>query len=257
MTLEWDAGEYEVLAAPMTGWGARVLERLDLRGNETVLDAGCGTGRVTELLLERLPEGRVLAVDASQAMVEAARKRFAGDGRVRVERADLLELEVEEPVDVILSTATFHWIQGHERLFRRLARALKPDGRLVVQCGGAGNIERVRNAAREVMSGERFERYFGEWRDPWNFTDPETTSERLAAAGFEGIEAWLHEEPTELESVDELARYLKTVVLGEHVSALPEADRDPFVGAVARRIGAEGALVMDYVRLNVLATRGV
>ncbi len=132
MTLEWDAAEYEALSGPQTGWGSnflgRVLADRPLGGGESAIDAGCGTGRVTEMLLERLPRGSVLAVDASGAMVEAARRRFAGDGRVRVEKMDLLQLEVEEPVDLIFSTATFHWIKDHEKLFGRLARALKLGG---------------------------------------------------------------------------------------------------------------------------------
>ncbi len=247
--------EYEVLAAPMTAWGAKLLERVELRGNEAALDAGCGTGRVTEMLLERLPEGSVLAVDASASMVEAARERFAGDGRVRVERVDLLELEVEEPVDLVLSTATFHWIHDHERLFGRLAEALKPGGRLVAQCGGAGNISRVRAAAGEVMGEERFRPYFLDWEDPWNFADEEETRARLGAAGFEEIDVWLHDEPTEFGSAGELARYLKTVVLGRHLKVLPEGEDDAFAGRVAARLGEEGPLVVDYARLNMLARR--
>ena len=117
----------------MTRWGAGIVERLETRGDEAAIDAGCGTGRVTELLLQRLPEGSVLAVDSSSAMVEAARRRFAGDPRVRVERQDLLSLEVREPVDFVLSTATFHWIDDHDRLFERLSMALRPHGRLVAQ----------------------------------------------------------------------------------------------------------------------------
>ncbi|HET6885858.1 MAG TPA: methyltransferase domain-containing protein, partial [Rubrobacteraceae bacterium] len=138
MTLEWDASEYEAVSAPQTGWGADFLEifqeRRGLGGYEIVVDAGCGTGRVTELLPRHLPRGRVIAVDASESMVEAARRRFAGDERVRVEHRDILELEVEEPVDVIFSTATFHWILDHERLFGRLAQLLRPGGKLAVQC---------------------------------------------------------------------------------------------------------------------------
>ncbi|WP_228282030.1 methyltransferase [Rubrobacter marinus] len=253
--MEWNAAEYEVLAAPMTGWGARLLGRVGLRGDEAALDAGCGTGRVTEMLLERLPEGSVLAVDASAAMVEAARGRFAGDRRVRVERVDLLELEVAEPVDLVLSTATFHWIHDHERLFGRLAAALKPGGRLVAQCGGYGNISRVRAVAREVMEEERFRPYFEGWEDPWNFAGEGETRARLEDAGFGEVEVWTHDEPTGFGSFGELARYLKTVVLGRHLEALPEGEDDAFVGRVASRLGEEGALVVDYARLNILARR--
>ena len=261
MTLEWDAGEYEAVSTPQTSWGASFLEvfleRRGLRGDEQVVDAGCGTGRVTELLLCHLPNGKVLAVDASGSMVEAARERFAGDSRVRVERQDLLQLEVERPVDVIFSTATFHWIRDHDRLYRRLARALKPGGMLVAQCGGKGNIARTLAATEQVMGEERFRRFFAGWEEGWNFADPETTRVRLEAAGFEEIETWLHEEPTEFGTVDELARFLKTVVLRQHLALLPEEARDPFAVAVAGRLAEEGLLIVDYVRLNMLATRAV
>ncbi len=207
--------------------------------------------------MRHLPEGMVLAVDASGAMVEAARRRFAGDVRVRVEQVDLLRLEVQEPVDLILSTATFHWIKDHERLFGRLAGALKPGGRLVAQCGGKGNISRVTRATEEVMGEERFRSRFEGWEDTKEYADPETTWERLEAAGFEEVETWTHEEPTRFGSVEELARYLKTVVLGRHLERLPEADHQPFADAVATKVAAvEDPPTMDYVRLNILATRG-
>jgi trans-aconitate 2-methyltransferase len=261
LTLEWDAAEYEVVSVPHVGWGVgllgRALERRPLGGDETAIDAGCGTGKITELLLQYLPDGTVLAVDASAAMVEAARERFAGDGRVRVEQQDLVQLQVERPVDLVFSTATFHWIQDHERLFGQLAWALKPGGRLVVQCGGKGNIARVMDATEEVMDGERFRDLFEGWEDPWNFADAETTRARLEAAGFEEVETWLQDEVTRFGARDELASFLKTVVLGRHLERLPEASHKPFADAVAGKIAAaEDALTIDYVRLNILATRG-
>ena len=260
MTLEWDASEYEAVSAPQTSWGADLLEifleRRGLRGDEVVIDAGCGTGRVTELLLRYLPDGTVLAVDASENMVEAARRRFAGEARVRVEHQDLLLLELDRPVDVIFSTATFHWIKDHELLFERLARTLKPGGRLVAQCGGKGNIARTLAVIERVMGEDRFRDAFVGWERGWNFADPETTKARLEGAGFEEVETWLHEELTEFGSVDELARFLKTVVLRQHLTFLPEAQkRDSFAAAVAARLAGEGPLVVDYVRLNMLATR--
>jgi trans-aconitate 2-methyltransferase len=260
LTFEWDASEYEAVSAPQTGWGASFLgvflERRGLRGDEVVVDAGCGTGRVTELLLGHLPNGTVLGVDSSGSMVEAARLRFAGDPRVRVMHTDILELELEEPVDMIFSTATFHWIKDHEHLFDRLARILKPGGWLVVQCGGKGNVDRTLAATERVMGEERFRGVFVGWEDPWNFADPKTTRARLETAGFEDVETWLHEEPTRFGSVDELARFLKTVVLRKHLAVLPEVEWDAFAAAVAEQLAEEdGLLVVDYVRLNILARR--
>lgn len=259
MTLEWNAAEYEVLSAPQAGWGVDLLglflERQSLRGDEDAIDAGCGTGRVTELLLQHIPDGTVLAVDGSRAMVEAAAERFATDPRVRVERQDLLQLKVEKPVDLIFSTATFHWIKDHGRLFGRLTRALKPGGRLVAQCGGMGNIARVQGAIEQVMDEDRFRAFFARWENPWTFAAPETTKIRLEAAGFKEVETWLHDGATEFGSIDELVRFVKTSVLGQHLTFLPETEHEPFAAAVAERLAAGDSLVLDYVRLNILATR--
>ncbi|HEY6580615.1 MAG TPA: methyltransferase domain-containing protein [Rubrobacter sp.] len=253
---DWDAGEYEKLSAPQTRWGAGVLGRLELSGDEAAIDAGCGTGRVTELLLEKLPEGSVLAVDTSEAMVEAAGRRFAGEPRVRVERQDLLDLEVEERVDLVFSTATFHWIKDHDRLFERLARVLKPQGRLVAQCGGEGNISCATEAVGETMEKERFRGYFEGWKDDKYYADPQSTARRLEAAGFEEVETWLHDEVAAFDSVDELARFLGAVVLGGHLERLPEEERKPFVAEVAEKVAAaDGTPALDYVRLNIMAKK--
>lgn len=256
MPREWDAAGYEELSSPQTLWGAVVLGRLDLRGDEAALDAGCGTGRVTELLLEKLPGGTVLAVDGSEAMVEAARRRFAGEPRVRVECQDLLSLEVAEPVDLVFSTATFHWIKDHDRLFRRLAGVLKTGGLLVAQCGGEGNIAGATRATEETMEEERFRGYFEGWGDDKYYADAETTGARLEAAGFEAVETWLHDEHTRFGSVDELARFVRAAVLGGHMERLPEDERRPFAAAVAEKVAAvDGVPALDYVRLNMKARR--
>ena len=189
-------------------------------------------------------------------MVEAARRRFAGEPRVRVERQDLLSLEVEERVDLIFSTATFHWIWDHDRLFENLARAIKPGGRLVAQCGGEGNISRATKATRETMQEERFLEYFLGWQDDKYYADAESTARRLEAAGFEGVETWLHEEVAAFDSVDELARFLGTIVLGGHLEKLPQEERGPFAAAVAEKVvEVDGRPALDYVRLNMMARR--
>ena len=230
----------------MTRWGSDVLGRLPLRGDETVLDAGCGSGRVTERLVERVPDGRVIALDGSPSMIEAARGRLARYGN----RVELMVADLAEPlplpgasVDAILSTATFHWIADHGALFRHLAAVLRPGGRLVAQCGGEGNIASVRAALARVGDG---------WAGPWTFASAEETRRRLEAAGFTAIETWLHEEPTPLEPGAPLREYLRTVVLGAHLERLPPEERSAFVSAVAGYLPAPS---IDYVRLNIVATR--
>jgi len=256
MPHEWNAGEYERLADPMTRWGGQVLERLVLTGDETVLDGGCGTGRVTEQLLAKLPHGHVIGVDASAAMVEQAKARFAGNARVTLLVADLTTLELPKPADAILSTATFHWILDHDKLFLQLARILRPGGQLVVQCGGATNIDAVLAAIDEVISMPTYASAFAHWRSPWEYATPEVTAERLARARFTDIHTWLNPEPTVLSSRTHLVDYLETIILGRHVLQLPLDQHRPFAEAVADvLIRRTGQFLIDYVRLNIVARR--
>src|SRR3954471_20834761 len=107
---EWDATTYQRVSTPHQGWGAEILDRLPLAGDETVLDLGCGTGRVTEQLLQRLgPGGRVIGIAASGAMGAEADRRRGGDPRATFEHQDLLALAIDPPADAAVSSATFHW----------------------------------------------------------------------------------------------------------------------------------------------------
>jgi trans-aconitate 2-methyltransferase len=243
---DWDAATYERLSAPLMAMGTEVLERLVLRGDETVLDAGCGTGGVTRLLHERLPRGRVIAVDAAPSMVEQARELLPPD--VDVRRADLLELELDESVDAVLSTATFHWVRDHERLFANLHAALKPGGRLVAQCGGHGNVAAVKQAGFDVAEQPPFAAFFDGWAGDWTFATPEETERRLLAAGFTDVWCWLSR--VDVEPGDP-AGYLRAICLGSFLARLPEELREPFVAAALERL--PDPLAIHYVRLNILA----
>ena len=243
---EWDAQTYDRIADPMARWGQVVLERLQLRGDETVLDAGCGSGRVTERLLERLGTGRVIALDASRAMLDQAAERLAADeGRVELVLADLIDpLPIGEPVDAVLSTATFHWVMDHDRMFRNLAAVMRPGAQMSAQCGGAGNVSRVADALKAMGY---------DWSDTKNYATPAETEARLAAAGFVEVNAWLEPQPTRFAPGAPFEEYLGTIVLRDYVRRLPEDRRGGFVHEVASRVGEPE---LDYVRLNIDARRG-
>ncbi len=254
---DWDAGTYDRVSDPQLRWATEQFPRLQLHGDEVVLDAGCGSGRVTALLADLVPRGRVYAVDVAPSMVAHAREALAG--RATVLCQDLSELSLPEPVDAIFSNATFHWLPDHPRLFGALRRTLREGGRLVAQCGGRGNIEEFRRLADEVALAPMFAGWFEGWHGPWNYAGPEETAERLAAAGFVDVETWLEPRDTPLA---EPRPFIRTVCLVRHLDRLPGSLHDAFIDAVLDRCAA-GAdepgphpFVLHYVRLNMVATAG-
>jgi trans-aconitate 2-methyltransferase len=247
-TRDWDAATYDRVSDPQLGWAVEQLERLELRGDEVVLDAGCGSGRVTALLADRVPRGRVYAVDVAPSMAEHAREALGE--RATVFCQDLVELDLPERVDAVFSNATFHWLHDHDKLFAALHRTMKPGARLVAQCGGRGNIDAFRTAADSVAAEEPFDQYFVGWERPWNYATAEETEPRLERAGFAQVKCWL--EPKRVELADPRP-FVQTVCLVRHLDPIPEGLRGPFIDRVLARTGIP--LVLEYVRLNMTATR--
>jgi trans-aconitate 2-methyltransferase len=243
---EWDAETYDAVSDPQFSWGVEVLDRLELRGDETVLDAGCGSGRVTAELSKRIPRGRLIAVDGSEAMIAKAEERL-GEGATYLV-ADLTDLKIEQPVDLIFSTATFHWISDHERLFSRLRATLRPGGRLVAQCGGHGNVAEHAKAIAAVAARPEFASHLEQMTGMWNFAGPEETEDRLRAAGFAEPHCWLEPKPVTPASPLE---FTSTVTLGPLLAQLPGELRRPFAEAVLEE--SPSPLTLDYVRLNIEA----
>jgi trans-aconitate 2-methyltransferase len=247
-TRDWNAHSYDSISAPQQQWGAAVVARLALRGEETVLDAGAGTGRVTEMVLERLERGHVIAVDGSVSMAERARERLPAD-RVTVICSDLLALELPEPVDAIVSTATFHWILDHDALFARMRRLLRPGGQFVAQCGGEGNIAHVLDIGRALAARPPFAGHLAAMPETWYFPTVAATRERLARAGFEVSSCWLEPAPATPPRPRE---FLETAIFAPHLELLPAALREDYLDAIVAELG--DPMVLDYVRLNWDAT---
>jgi len=247
---EWDAAGYQRVSVPHEEWAEAVLERLPLAGDETVLDAGCGTGRVTRMLVERLPRGRVIAVDGSEAMVAKVGEVLRPSDRAFV--ANLTELELAEPVDAIVSSAVFHWISDHDLLFSRMRAALRDGGRLAAQCGGEGNISDFRRLSAEVAARDPYAEYLGEgFEEPWFYADAEETEQRLRAAGFDEVRCWL--QPWEVIPPEPI-EFMRTITLTPHLDELPAELHDRFLAEVLDAAGGE--LHKRYVRLNIEAVAG-
>jgi len=252
---EWNSEIYHRVSRPQLEWGLKVLDRLSLRGDETVADAGCGSGKVTAELLRRLPRGRVVAMDLSQNMLQTAREHLKAkfDGRVFFAAADLHDIPLDGALDGIFSTAAFHWLADHDRLFRSLFRALKPGGWLEAQCGGGPNLARVRERTLTLTSRAEFAPFFAGWAPTWNYPDDVTTAERMRRAGFAEVKTWLEEAPATLADAAEYEEFLATVTLHRHVARIPDsAMRGRFMDELARQAATDSPpFTLDYWRLNL------
>jgi trans-aconitate 2-methyltransferase len=256
--VDWNAGVYHKVSDPQFEWGRRVLAALDLAGDERVADIGCGTGRLTRELAGRVPRGFVLALDRSASMLEQA-TRYLRDLRPTVElaRADAAALPLRDTVDVVFSTATFHWVLDHDALFESIFVALRRGGRLHAQCGGGPNLKRLRDRSAALCDVQPFAPHFRGWASPWHYATPESTTERLSRIGFDSIVTDLESTPTRFGSPAEYREFVQHVCLRPYLSQLPEPLRASFIDSLVTMAASDSPpFVLDYWRLNVRARRG-
>lgn len=256
---EWDSSAYDRISAPQLSWGKKVMERLSIRGDESLLDAGCGTGKLTRELLELLSSGHVVALDVSQNMLRAARENLGKDFGDRLEFvvADLLGLPFHQRFEGIFSTAAFHWVPDHDRLFRELFLALKPGGWLLAQCGGAGNLDRLLARVGSLARSQPFSRDLNDFKNPWVFSDPETAKARLESVGFVGVDSSLESAPTRFKTSDQYMEFVSKVILHRHLEQLPnEVLRRELLQALAEQAAKDSPpYELDYWRLNLDARK--
>ena len=261
---EWNAGVYHRVSKPQFEWGLKVLNRLTLRGDETVLDAGCGTGRLTAELLRRLPRGRVVALDVSRNMLRTAEeflKPEFGD-QVSFLAADVANLVVEHPrlaaaFDGIFSTATFHWVLDHDCLLQNLFRALRPSGWLHAQCGGAGNLARLLRRVEALVASSKYRQFFEGYRSPWMYADAATTAERLRRAGFVDAETSMEATPTRFDNAQAFREFVETAIVRSYLQRIPEERlRHELLDELTQQAAKDNPpLEIDYWRLNLRGNR--
>jgi trans-aconitate 2-methyltransferase len=256
-TREWNAPEYHRISGPQASWGQKVLARVHLRGDELLMDAGCGTGRLTAQLLQSLPRGRVVGVDLSQNMLAAAQDYLSPDfrGKFLLVAADLQDLPFERAFDGIFSTAALHWVLDHDRLFCSLFRALRPGGWFEAQCGGGPNLARLRGRIGELAATAKYEQYFQGFREPWTFNDAETAAAVMRHAGFIEVATSLDSALTTLEGSVQYSDFLRNIILREHLRRIPDDEsRTAFVAALTDRAATDDPpFSLDYWRLNLSA----
>ena len=256
---EWNADSYHKVSGPQTSWGQKVLNRLTVNGDERAIDAGCGSGRLTGELMERLPNGSLIAIDRSWNMLLTARANLRPvlGSRVSFVQVSLPDLPFADWADLVFSTATFHWIRDHPALFAGIFRALRSGGRLHAQCGGGPNLRHAHELAEQVMQAAPFKPYFDDWPGPWEFADADVTATRLKKAGFIDIDTNLEEAPTTLATEADYREFVTTVIYHPHLERLPDARmKQAFIDRVTERAAKEETpFTLDYWRLNMQARK--
>jgi trans-aconitate methyltransferase len=236
-----------------------VLSRLTVRGDERVVDAGCGTGRLTGELMAMLPRGQLIAIDRSWNMLLTARANLRPDfgNRIWYVRVALPLMPFNAWADLVFSTATFHWIRDHDTLYREILRALKPGGRLFAQCGGGPNLRQAHALAETVMHSEPFADYFRDWTGIWEFSTDQQAAGRLRAAGFVEVVTSLEPAPTTLANEASYREFVTTVIYNPHLERLPAgALRQRFIDEITRRAAEQTPpFTLDYWRLNLEGRR--
>jgi trans-aconitate methyltransferase len=230
-----------------------------VRGDERVIDAGCGTGRLTGELMTMIPRGRLIAVDRSWNMLLTARANLRPEfgGRVAFVRVELPHLPFSGWADLVFSTATFHWVRDHPALFAEILRSLRRGGRLFAQCGGGPNLKAARALADDLMHREPFATYFADWEGVWEYATAEITADRLRAAGFVEIVANLEAAPTTFGDEPSYREFITTVIYNAHLARLPDPLlRARFIDEVtASAARTDPPFTLDYWRLNMEGRR--
>lgn len=238
MTVNWNAQAYDALPLPHEEWGRGVIDGLTLSGNETLVDAGCGSGRDAQRALAHLPAGRIIGLDASESMRAAFEDRFIGVPEAEVHEADLMDVWPVDggSADAVMSVAAFHWLDRHDLAWAQVARVLRPGGRVRIDAGGQGNLTRLLSAVDQVGATGLL--------PTWHYAGVDETLEHLRSVGLTPIEVRLRSAPAYFADDTTYARYLADVVL-HHLT-------DDQRAQVAEIMGDR---CVDYVRLEVAAKK--
>jgi trans-aconitate methyltransferase len=261
-TVRWNPRDYAANSASQQAWARELIARLNLRGNEHLLDVGCGDGKVTAEIACAVSKGSVIGIDASPEMIGFARQAFppAQISNLKFEIMDARRLRFERAFDLIFSNAALHWVDDHPAFLRGAAACLKPGGRLVVSCGGKGNAQEVFAALRAVMRLARWREFFRQLERPYFFHSPEDYKQWLARFGFKAQSVRLADKDMVFEGREKFAGWFRTTWL-PYTQRVPEARREEFIARVVERYlathppEAAGRIYVRMVRLEIEAVR--
>lgn len=258
----WNAADYAANSVVQQTWARELIAKLKLRGNEHILDVGCGDGKVTAEIACALPRGSATGVDASPQMIKYAQKTFPSKKFPNLEFhvMDARKIKFDRQFGFIFSNAALHWVDDHPAILSGAASALKPGGRLVVSCGGKGNAHDVFFALRPEMRSARWREFFRKMPVPYFFHAPDDYEKWLPKFGFKINMLKLAPKDVTYDGAEGFSTWLRTTWI-PYVQRVPESLREEFIGSVTQRYvakhpaGADGKIHVLMVRLEIDAVK--
>jgi trans-aconitate methyltransferase len=254
----WDARTYDKISSNVQlEWGRKLLDKRRWIGNEIVVDAGAGSGNLTKILADKVPQGHVYAVDADSNMVQQAKLNLSGCENVRVIHSSMDKVSLPTEVDVIFSNAALHWVLDQEGVFLHFWQLLKLNGELLIDYGGQGNLERPLSVIFKIMQSEQFKEHFANWKQSWYFPKPDETERLLQKVGFKEIQVDLSSQITSFPDRQSFATFVRTVIMKPFLGYLPDINRkERFVEAFLNEFeGHDWPWSLEFMRLTISATK--
>ena len=263
----WDARTYDKVSINVQlEWGRELLAKRRWKGNEIVMDAGAGSGNLTKILADKVPDGQVYAIDADANMVEQARSNLSGYKNVQVIHSSMDKVNLPaDTIDVIFSNAALHWILNHEAVFSHFWQLLKSNGdrggggELLIECGGGDdNLAGTLPVIFKIMQYNQFKEYFVNWKQPWYFANPDETKRLLQKAGFKNIQVNLSNRTTSFSDRQSFAIFVKTVILKPFTGYISDSnEKDEFLDAFLNEYKRSDhqAWSLDFTLLTIFARK--
>lgn len=261
-TFQWNAADYRRYSRAQQGWARELIAKLDLQGDEQVMDLGCGDGKVTVEIAAQLPRGQVLGVDSSSSMIQLARQAYPRSGypNMRFVTGDARELACAQGFDVVFSNAALHWIKDHRPVVAGLSRCVRRGGRILLQMGGEGNAAGILPVVEAVMAEPQWCDYFRDFVSSYGFLGVVEYESLLADYGFTPRRVELIPKDMRHQGEDGLAGWLRTTWM-PYTNCVPEVVREPFIRDITTRyleqvpMDSAGIVHVDMVRIEVDAIR--
>jgi trans-aconitate methyltransferase len=289
----WDAGTYDQVSRLVQyRWGKQVLELRKWRGDEVVMDAGCGSGLLTKQLAKKAPRGKVYAVDIDSNMIKQAKNNLQYFDNIEIIQSSFTDVKLPGKMDVIFSNSALHWVRDHRKAFQNFWEMLKPmnysdditdisvsdnsnnntagGGQLLIQCGGHGNLQKIITILEQITHLDQFKEHFTEWKQPWYFAKAEHTNKLLQEIGYVNTEVYSSSDSVIFANRQIYSKFVKTVVLKSYLDYLSQDndignDRIDKLKALFLKLFLDEVKkssnksnrrwFLDFVRLNIIAHR--